>query len=122
MGIDAAGHPTTPVYGWADNQSREHVATLRKKLDERETHNRTGARFHSSFWPAKLLWLKGRNPRGGKGASSFETSHWISIGDYITLKLSGALATSISIASGTGIFSLRENDWDERLLRFLRIK
>lgn len=67
LGIDANGTPTTPVYGWADNQSRDHVATLRKKLDEHENHNRTGARFHSSFWPAKLLWLRGGNPRGSKG-------------------------------------------------------
>jgi len=122
MGIDAAGKPTTPVYGWADNQSREHVATLRKKLGERETHNRSGARFHSSFWPAKLLWLKGRNTSSSECAPARETACWLSIGDYITLKLSGELATSISIASGTGIFNLRENEWDEKLLRFLRIR
>ncbi|MEQ1762895.1 MAG: gluconokinase [Pyrinomonadaceae bacterium] len=122
LGIDANGKPTTPVYGWADNQSREYVPVLRKKLDERETHNRTGARFHSSFWPAKLLWLKGGNPTGREGAPLTQTSHWISIGDYVALKLSNKLATSVSIASGTGIFNLRENDWDERLLRFLKIK
>ena len=68
LGIDGKGKPITPVLGWADNRSREQVATLRKKLDERETHQRTGARFHSSFWPAKLLWLKGGNPSGSEGA------------------------------------------------------
>jgi len=115
MGIDAAGKPTTPVYGWADNQSRDHVAILRKKLDERETHDRTGARFHSSFWPAKLLWIRDAGP-------FTQTAHWISIGDYISLKLSGEIATSVSITSGTGIFNLRENTWDDRLLRFLKIK
>ena len=122
MGIDAAGKPTTPVYGWADNQSRDHVANLRKKLDERETHNRTGARFHSSFWPAKLLWLQDGKSNRREGVPSAQTSHWISIGDYITLKLSGELATSISIASGTGSFNLREDKWDEKLLRFLGIR
>jgi len=122
MGIDTAGKPTTPVYGWADNQSRYHVATLRKRLDERETHNQTGARFHSSFWPAKLLWLKGRNTSSSECAPFIQTSNWISIGDYITLKLSGERMTSISIASGTGILSLRETVWDEKLLRFLKIK
>ncbi len=122
MGIDDAGKPTTPVYGWADNQSRDYVSTLRRKLDERETHNRTGARFHSSFWPAKLLWLQGRNTSSSECAPLEQTSQWISIGDYITFKLSGELATSISIASGTGIFNLRENTWDNKLLRFLKIK
>ncbi|HQU92819.1 MAG TPA: gluconokinase [Pyrinomonadaceae bacterium] len=122
LGVDSKGRPTTPVYGWADNQSRECVATLRKKLDERETHDRTGARFHPSFWPAKLLWLQGGNTSSSECALFTKTSHWISIGDYITLKLSGKLATSISIASGTGIFNLRENGWDEKLLRLLKIK
>jgi gluconokinase len=115
MGIDANDKPTTPIYGWADNQSREYVATLRKKLDEGETHNRTGARFHSSFWPAKLLWLKDSDAWD-------PTARWISIGDYVTLKLSGELATSISIASGTGVFNLRENTWDDKLQRSLKIK
>ncbi|MDI1242704.1 MAG: gluconokinase [bacterium] len=122
IGIDPAGKPTTPVYGWADNQSREYVEPLRKKLDERKTHNRTGARFHSSFWPAKLLWLQGGNARGGKGVSSSETNQWISIGDYLTLKLSGKLATNISIASGTGIFNIRENAWDDKLVSFLKLR
>lgn len=122
LGVDKNRRPTTPVLGWADNRSREYVATLRKKLDERETHNRTGARFHSSFWPAKLLWLKGGNPTGREGAPHIETAHWLSLADYITLKLSGELATSISIASGTGIFDLRGETWDEKVLRFLELK
>jgi gluconokinase len=122
MGVDGMGKPTTPVLGWADNRSREHVATLRKRLDERETHQRTGARFHSSFWPSKLLWLKGGNPSGSEGAPFNETSRWISFGDYITFKLTGELATSISIASGTGIFNLRGGVWDDQLMRFLKLK
>ena len=36
VGIDAKGKPTTKVYGWADTQSREHVAELRKRFDEGE--------------------------------------------------------------------------------------
>jgi gluconokinase len=121
MGVDGMGKPTTPVLGWADNRSREYVATLRKKLKESESHQRTGARFHSSFWPAKLLWLRGGNPSGSEGAPFNEASRWISFGDYITFKLTGELATSISIASGTGIFNLRESDWDDRLIRFLKL-
>lgn len=122
LGIDAAGKPTTPVFGWADNRSREHVATLRKKLDERETHQRTGARLHSSFWPAKLLWLKGGDTSGSECAPFTRTTRWLSFSDYAVLKLSGKLATSISIASGTGIFDIREKTWDKQLVRFLKLK
>lgn len=117
MGLDASGKPTTPVFGWADNRSREHVKMLRKKLNESETHNRTGARFHSSFWPAKLLWLRNESPEVWT-----KTTQWISLGDYFALRLNGSAETSISIASGTGIFNIRTNDWDDALLRFLKLK
>ena len=55
VGVDAKGKPTTKVFGWADTRSRKQVEVLRKRFGKDSTHNRTGARFHSSFWPAKLL-------------------------------------------------------------------
>lgn len=117
IGIDEKGIATTPVYGWADNRSRDHVKTLRKRFDEIAVHNRTGARLHSSFWPAKLLWLKKDNPDVWK-----RTSQWISFSDYIALRLFGATSTSISMASATGLFDLRRCVWDVELLKFLRLK
>jgi gluconokinase len=62
VGVDAKGKPTTKVFGWADTRGHKQVAVLRKKFNEAEVHNRTGARFHSSFWPAKLAWLKKDSP------------------------------------------------------------
>ncbi len=117
VGIDGRGKPTTKVFGWADTRSREYVSVLRKKLDEPAVHNRTGARFHSSFWTAKLLWLKKDFPK------VFEkTAKWLSFSDFAALKLFGESKTSVSMASATGIFDIRLNDWDADLLKFLKIK
>jgi gluconokinase len=117
MGIDAKSKPTTKVLGWADNRSREYVATLRKRLDEDEIHNRTGARFHSSFWPAKLLWFQNEQP------SVFaRTEKWLSLSDYLSLKLSGRISTSVSMASATGIFDIRKSQWDRALAHSLKIR
>ncbi len=122
VGIDAKGKATTKVFGWADTRSREAVAVLRKKFDENEVHNRTGARFHSSFWPAKLLWLKSRNTTGRECASFTNTNHWLSLSDYILLRLTDNLATSVSMASATGIFDIRKCEWDRDLIKFLKLK
>lgn len=117
VGIDGRGKPTTKVFGWADTRSREYVSILREKLDENEIHNRTGARFHSSFWTAKLLWLKKDFPK------VFEkTAKWLSFSDFAALKLFGEVKTSVSMASATGIFDIRLNDWDADLLKILKIK
>lgn len=117
VGIDKNGEPTTRVFGWADTRSRKYVQSLREKLNEDETHNRTGARFHSSFWTAKLLWLREENPKTFK-----KTSKWLSFSDFVWLKLFGESQTSVSMASATGIFDVRKCVWDAELLSFLKIE
>jgi len=116
VGVDAKGRPTTKVFGWADTRSRDYVEKLRKKFDERLVHNRTGARFHSSFWPAKLLWLQNEFPK-----VFARTDKWLSLSDFVALKLFGAPATSVSMASATGIFDIRKCEWDGNFFRALKI-
>ncbi len=137
VGVDAKGRPTTKVFGWADTRSRDHVPVLRKKFDEAEIHNRTGAHFHSSFWTAKLLWIQKEFPDVFK-----KTEKWLSFSDFVALNIFGTpssrrqsaetpkkssenintVFTSVSMASGTGIFDIRQNKWDEELIKFLKIK
>ncbi len=117
VGVDKIGKPTTKIFGWADTRSSKYVAVLRKKINEREVHNRTGAHFHSSFWTAKLLWLKKDFPD-----IFAKTDKWLSFSDFIALKFFSEAKTSVSMASATGIFDIRLNDWDEKLLKFLKIK
>ena len=116
VGVDVGGKPTTTVLGWADTRSRNYVESLRKKFDERAVHNRTGARFHSSFWPAKLLWLQNEFPK-----IFARTEKWLSLSDFIALKLFGTPSTSVSMASATGIFDIRECQWDKHFFRALKI-
>ena len=117
VGIDAKGKPTTKVFGWADTRSRKQVEVLRKRFDDGHVHIRTGARFHSSFWPAKLLWLRSEFPD-----VFAKTERWLSLSDYIAWRLLGVSETSVSMASGTGIFDIRSFEWDRELLRYLKIK
>lgn len=117
VGVDGEGKPITPLLGWADNRSRKYVDVLRKKFDETTIHNRTGARFHSSFWPAKLLLLRKEFPDVWD-----KTSHWLSLSDFVAMRLWGDFSTSVSMASGTGIFDVRECRWDAEMLRVLKIK
>lgn len=116
VGVDGRGKPTTQVFGWADTRSAKFVESLRANFDEREIHNRTGARFHSSFWTAKLRWLSSENTK------TFEkTAQWLSFSDFAALRLFGEAVTSVSMASGTGIFDLRKSAWDKDLFHFFQI-
>ncbi len=117
VGVDKTRKPTTKVLGWADTRSSVCVNLLRNALDEDEVHNRTGAHIHSSYWPAKLSWLSREFPDMFVG-----TLQWLSFSDYLALKLSGNAVTSVSMASGTGIFDIRKCRWDTELLDHLNIK
>lgn len=117
VGVDAEENATTDVYTWAETRPAKYVQTLRDGLNENLIHNKTGARFHSSFWTAKLLWLKNEFPE------VFEkTDKWLSFSDYLALKLFGKAVTSISMASGTGVFNIRHFEWDDDLLEFVSVK
>lgn len=116
VGVDAKGKAVTPVYGWADTRSAKYVENLRKNFNENSTHNRTGARFHSSYWTAKLLWLKNEKPKIFQKAK-----YWLSFSDFLAFRLFGEVVTSVSMASGTGIFDIKKCIWNQKLMSFLNL-
>jgi gluconokinase len=111
LGVDDQGNAVTPVFGWAERRAANEVSELRAKFDERETHARTGCRFHPSYWPAKLLWLKRERVDLFRRAR-----RWLSFSDYCSLKLFGAATTSVSMASATGLLNQKTCEWDSELL------
>jgi len=116
VGINDQGRAVTPLLGWADTRAAHAVAELQSRFNEQETHPRTGARFHPSYWPAKLLWLK-REHR----AKFDQTTQWLSISDYLFLQLFGYESTSVSMASATGLLNQHTCDWDLELLEGMGI-
>jgi gluconokinase len=114
LGVDASGRPVTPLYSWADGRSRAAVGLLHERLDEETVRRRTGCAFHTSYLPARLLWLRTSRPEVFRAAHA-----WLSIGEYLTLRLFGRAACSISMASGTGMLDLRRCAWDGEVLGVL---
>jgi gluconokinase len=116
LGSDDEGRATTPLFGWADTRATQAVTELQSRFDEKQVHPRTGARFHPSYWPAKLLWLR------HELSEEFErTTQWVSLSDYLFLQLFGYETTSVSMASATGLFNQHTCDWDLDLMAGLGI-
>ena len=113
MGIDATGRPTTPVFYWADTRSSPDATTLRTELDSDAVWQRTGCRVHSSYWPAKLRWLRRTDPD-----TFHSTSRWLSFAEYALSQLCqhDAGAATICMASGTGLLDVHAMIWDAELL------
>lgn len=116
LGVGHDGSALTPIYTWADTRAAQAVRWLRRRVDERAAHARTGARFHASYWPAKLAWLRALEPGLFRRVRA-----WMSPGEYLFLRLFGTPLCSTSMASGTGILDQNRLDWDDELLTALEV-
>jgi len=110
-GFDAGGGAVTPIYMWADSRSARDAGLLRDALDEAALHTRTGCHLHSSYWPAKLRWFAREHP-----AEMRRVARWGSFGEYLETTIFGDAATSVSMASATGLFDAVTGAWDAEAL------
>ena len=106
--------PLTPVLLWQDRRAARQAEELAERFDEQAVHERTGCVLHPSYWPAKLAWL------AEQGALP-QARRVVSFGDYLFLRLTGELRTTLSTASGSGLLDLRARRWDGELLDELGI-
>ncbi len=111
LGIDAAGKPTTPIYTWADTRCAPQAEELRARLDESRVHEQTGCHIHTSYLPARLLWLKDAMPEAYK-----RTARWITLGDYLYSQMLSHDGQSLSVASWSGLLNRTTLLWDDWLL------
>ncbi len=116
VAADESARALSPVYLWSDTRSWKTIAQLQDRLDPEEVRQRTGCPIHPSYWPAKLAWLKSARPDLWS-----RPVRWMSFGDLLFWRMFGSLATSLSMASGTGLFRLADCGWDEELLSVLEV-
>ena len=112
--LDRHDEPLTPVLLWQDRRAAAQAEALAERLDQRAVHERTGCMLHPSYWPAKLAWL-------AEQGMLAQAHRVVSFADYLFLRLTGELRTTLSTASGSGLLDLRSRSWDGELLEELGI-
>ncbi len=116
LGVDENARAVTPVYTYADSRGARQVEDLRVRLDEETAHQRVGTLFHTSYWPARLLWL------ARERADAFRhVRYWMSLGEYFLFRWTGARACSYSVASWTGLLNRQGLEWDAEMVVALPI-
>lgn len=114
--LSASGQPLMPLLTWEDTRPQQAATELRALLDEPAIHQRTGARLHTSYWPAKIRWLQSTYPDIAR-----QTARYVSFAEYLYERCLGRAICSISMASGTGLFVLHTRNWDTELLNLLQL-
>ncbi len=106
VAVDGHDRPLTPVLTWRD------LGGVSPALEPDRYHRRTGCFDHPAFWPAKISRLREEGVRPAR---------YLSFGDYLLLHLAGEARSSISTASGTGLYDPNRLDWDEETLEALGV-
>ena len=118
----STGRPVARAIVWQDRRTAGHCAQLRADGLEPLFRRRTGLLLDPYFSGTKLAWLldhvPGARRRAGRGELAFGT-----VDSWLLWQLTGGRvhATDVSNASRTLLFNLRTGDWDDELLRTLRV-
>lgn len=115
LAIDNQNKPLTPLISWNDTRSTSLSQVLSQQIASDNYHQRTGCPIHACYWPTKILWL-------AKQLDTSQVVSWLSFTDYLFGKLFGEIATSVSLASATGLFNQAEGGWDQETLEQLQIQ
>jgi len=110
--LDAVGKPLRTAIIWADQRATTQAERFAQGLGHERCYYLTGHRPGPSYTAAKAMWLQDEQPDVWR-----RTRHLLQAKDYVAFRLTGALATDYSDASGTNLYDLNARDWaDDALL------
>ena len=115
--IDDTGDPLAPVLTWYDHRTVPWIEWWRQRIPEDDLYRITGLPLDHIYSACKIQWLRENYPAAFSRAKA-----WLSLADWITFRLTGALSTSYSQASRSMLFDLRSHTWSKEILEIMGLQ
>jgi gluconokinase len=109
---DDAGTPLARAMTWADARAASVSKALAADADTHALYRRTGCPVRSTYHLQRLRWWHQERAEQAQTAAL-----WVAIKDRIVHALTDVWATDLSLASTTGLLSLRDLAWDTEALQ-----
>ena len=118
----ATGEPIHPAIVWQDRRTAEMCDQLRAAGHESLVRRATGLRLDPYFSGTKLAWILDQVPGARQRAEAGELACG-TIDSWLIHKLTGGSlhVTDASNASRTLLMNIHSGDWDDELLKILRV-
>ena len=119
LGLDQNNNPLTPVYTYADTRSYKELSDLKTKINQKKIYDETGCPMHTSYIPARILWLRRTNSELYK-----KVGLWTDFSNYLYRRWikNKNIPISYSVASWTGIFDRKKLKWNESILNSINLE
>jgi glycerol kinase len=116
------GEPIHNALVWQDRRTSQMCSRLKSDEAESLVQERTGLVIDPYFSGTKIAWLLDEIP-GARGRAERGELAFGTVDTWLMWHLTGnrTHATDVSNASRTLLFNIHTNEWDEELLRLLRV-
>jgi xylulokinase len=109
--VDREGRALRPALLYCDQRATDQEARLLAGMEAFEFYRITGHRASASYSAAKLMWIRDHEPE-----TYARTAKMLHAKDYVNHRLTGAMRSEYSDASGTNLLDLRALSWSEKLV------
>lgn len=116
IAMDKQDRPLTNCIIWTDTRSEAFATQLKNSPQGLDIYLKTGTPIHPMSPLCKLYWMRNELP-----AVFAEAHKFISIKEYVFLRLFGCYVVDESIASATGLFDIYTFQWHEPALDLVGI-
>jgi xylulokinase len=114
--VDSDLQPLRPALLWLDQRGSALLPDLTGKFDSAAFHHRTGKPLTANLAPSKIEWL-----RLHESEVFARTRYYLDTHAYLVARLSGRALTSTASADPLGLYDLRGQCWDSKVLAALHL-
>ena len=116
--LDNRDRPLTPLIVWPDLRAAPLSESLAALTSTEAFLQASGQGLMGSQWmPAKLEWFRRQEPE-----LWHRTAQVLTISDYLSFLLTGQSIGDSGTAALTGLWELRQDRWNAKMLDFLELK
>ena len=116
IAVDKNAVPISNMITWADVRSADIAERILASEDGEDIYRKTGTPIHPMSPLCKIIWIR----ENDKDLFS-RTYKFISIKEFVWLKLFNEFEVDISIASATGLLDIENNQWYKKSLELAGI-
>src|SRR6202050_2544229 len=109
--VNAKGEPVGPAILNIDNRAIKEARWCEDTIGARRIFEITGLIAHPMYPIPKILWLRGHRPE-----LYFKTARFLSVTDFIHVKLGLPPYIGYSLASRFLTFDVNKNQWSDEIL------